>query len=297
MCSYEEQSKRESEKWDNFVKSGTSHYKYAKPLVAYASVMGYYNAKTYKKVVKERIFTLAKIQKGELVLDAGCGAGFLGKIAAKRGITVSRFVGMDFSKQLIRRAADVYSYCVLADICNMPFKNHCFDVIICSEVLEHIPSYAKGLREFFRVLKIGGRMVITTPNKYADMLIFPEKILVNLIAKLRKISGRLKKRNLENITSNKPSANLVYENTIYPGKLLQSIKRQGFTIMHFETAFFLFPLMYFKRKGWLFKFISSIISHLNNLPLNKFPLISLLGLHQLIVAFRMPKKGKITSKL
>ena len=51
-------SKNESEKWDELVRSGVSHYNVSEPLAAYVTIMGNHIATIYKKVVKEKIFRL-----------------------------------------------------------------------------------------------------------------------------------------------------------------------------------------------------------------------------------------------
>jgi SAM-dependent methyltransferase len=53
---------------------------------------------------------------------------------------------------------------VKADICNLPFKNETFDVILCNHVLEHIPDDTKAMQELCRVLKIGGWGIFQIPQ-------------------------------------------------------------------------------------------------------------------------------------
>lgn len=49
------------------------------------------------------------------------------------------------------------------DICDNPFRDNYFDVILCSHVLEHVPDDRKAMREFFRVLKPGGWAIMLVP--------------------------------------------------------------------------------------------------------------------------------------
>lgn len=53
---------------------------------------------------------------------------------------------------------------VKADICNLPFKENSFDVILCNHVLEHIPDDTKAMQELYRVLKPGGWGVFQIPQ-------------------------------------------------------------------------------------------------------------------------------------
>jgi len=53
---------------------------------------------------------------------------------------------------------------VKADICNLPFKDNEFDIILCNHVLEHIPDDTKAMQELYRVMKVGGYGVFQIPQ-------------------------------------------------------------------------------------------------------------------------------------
>jgi SAM-dependent methyltransferase len=53
---------------------------------------------------------------------------------------------------------------VKADICNLPFLDNEFDVILCNHVLEHIPDDTKAMQELYRILKPGGFGVLQIPQ-------------------------------------------------------------------------------------------------------------------------------------
>lgn len=53
---------------------------------------------------------------------------------------------------------------VKADICNLPFEDNSFDVILCNHVLEHIPDDAKAMQELYRIMKPGGWGVFQIPQ-------------------------------------------------------------------------------------------------------------------------------------
>lgn len=53
---------------------------------------------------------------------------------------------------------------VKADICNLPFADNTYDVILCNHVLEHIPDDSQAMRELYRVLKPGGMGIFQIPQ-------------------------------------------------------------------------------------------------------------------------------------
>lgn len=53
---------------------------------------------------------------------------------------------------------------VKADICNLPFNDNEFDVILCNHVLEHIPDDTKAMQELFRIMKPGGYGIFQIPQ-------------------------------------------------------------------------------------------------------------------------------------
>ncbi len=113
------------------------------------------------------------------VLDVGCGDGFLlEKLGGKLfGVDVSSFRVKNAIKRLGSRAI-----ILKANAKRLPFKDNFFDVVICSQVLEHIPNPQLVAREILRVTRKGGVIIITVPNETVMrfgrlcMLKFPVKI-------------------------------------------------------------------------------------------------------------------------
>lgn len=93
-------------------------------------------------------------------LDAGCGSGSFIR-------NFSNTVGLDADINKVRylkRAKGLNNRIMLGTITSMPFENETFEQIMCSEVIEHVPKSDKIFKEFRRVLKPGGRLVLTTPD-------------------------------------------------------------------------------------------------------------------------------------
>jgi SAM-dependent methyltransferase len=52
---------------------------------------------------------------------------------------------------------------IICDITNIPRPDHSFDAILCTEVFEHIPDPISAIKEFSRLLKPGGKLILTAP--------------------------------------------------------------------------------------------------------------------------------------
>lgn len=111
--------------------------------------------------------------KGLKVLDAACGEGYGSHLLSARAAHVS---GIDVSNDAIAHAQSRYSAAnlefIVADCCATPFVDQSFDCVISFETLEHLQDQQSLLAEFRRVLKPGGFLVISTPDKavYSDKL-------------------------------------------------------------------------------------------------------------------------------
>jgi 2-polyprenyl-3-methyl-5-hydroxy-6-metoxy-1,4-benzoquinol methylase len=100
---------------------------------------------------------------GALTLDAGCGYGPFSDAAMRRG---ARVVSVDLGMRLVLRAtARAGCAGVVADACTLPFRGGSFDLVVSSEMIEHTPAPERAIRELAGVLRGGGLLVVTTPNR------------------------------------------------------------------------------------------------------------------------------------
>lgn len=101
------------------------------------------------------------ISPGDCVLDAGCGTGkfFSLDFAKQAGC---QLVGIDLRQDL--SANSEIDFGVRAELNRLPFVDGSFDVVNCRLVIEHVDFPEAVLKEFYRVLKPGGRLAIFTPN-------------------------------------------------------------------------------------------------------------------------------------
>ncbi|MDC6390199.1 methyltransferase domain-containing protein [Maribacter sp. PR1] len=68
---------------------------------------------------------------------------------------------------------------IKADICNLPFKDNSFDVILCNHVLEHIPDDTQAMKELYRVLKPGGWGIFQIPQDLKRNTTFEDDSIVD----------------------------------------------------------------------------------------------------------------------
>jgi len=135
-------------------------------------------SKLTMKTIDYRIF---KLSANDVVLDLGCGEGrhVISTYIEGEGVLS---VGIDLSLKDLQTAQQRFSdfsvvhspgkhfSLAVGSALQLPFADHTFDKVLCSEVLEHIPDYQAALAEINRVLKPQGQLAISVPRY------FPEKI-------------------------------------------------------------------------------------------------------------------------
>ncbi len=126
-------------------------------------------------------FKNLKIKSGQKILDMGCGEGrHVARVCQEKEVFC---LGADLSFNDLVKTEEKLRFhdklndfqdsawaLGLTDVTNLSFKNNKFDVVICSEVLEHIPDDKKAAEELLRVLKNRGILAISVPR------FMPEKI-------------------------------------------------------------------------------------------------------------------------
>jgi len=114
------------------------------------------------------------LKKEDYLLDAGCGAGDLEEFIVKDNLDI-KVKGIDFSSKMIdqakKRFKEYNNICFKqADLDKkLSFKNDVFDGIVCISVLFSVPRVDFTLKEFNRVIKNGGRVVLIEPKPTFNM--------------------------------------------------------------------------------------------------------------------------------
>jgi ubiquinone/menaquinone biosynthesis C-methylase UbiE len=126
-------------------------------------------------------------------LDAGCGDGrYLAALASE---LPERSAGVDISERILEtaRAAAPHADLRRANLEQLPFADGEFDLMLCTQVVEHVVDAPAAVRELARVLQAGGVLVISTDNArnvVSKALNAPRTVLVRALA-LRGRRGRI----------------------------------------------------------------------------------------------------------
>ena len=112
------------------------------------------------------------IANDKYVLDYGCGRGYGAALVSNYADTI---IGVDINKEVINYCNKTHSALNLSfekidPNYLLPFEDKFFDVIVSFQVIEHIPEVQRYLFELKRVLKDGGVLFITTPNRKHRLL-------------------------------------------------------------------------------------------------------------------------------
>ena len=108
---------------------------------------------------------LSIIPRGSDILDAGAG-----ELRFKNDCGHLNYVAQDFGQYegkgeegLQTGEWDNNRLDIVSDITDIPVEDESFDALLCTEVLEHVPDAVSALKEFSRILKPGGILLVTAP--------------------------------------------------------------------------------------------------------------------------------------
>lgn len=193
---------------------------------------------------------LASLEEGETVLDLGSGAGFDCFLAAQKVGKNGKVIGVDMTPEMLERArenAGKGNYANvefrLGEIENLPIADNSVDVVISNCVINLSPDKKRVFNEVFRVLKPGGRLMV---SDIALLKPLPDVIRNSIEAYVGCVAGAsLREEYLEDIKAagfgdikimseevfptefilNDPSAKIVVENAGIKQSLAQDIAK------------------------------------------------------------------------
>lgn len=170
-------------------------------------------AEKIEKIIKQTL------EKDCSFLEVGCGTGEYLKFASNN---VSFLVGIDISTSYLIRTrlrTNNNAHLIRADATSLPFKDKTIDVLLCSEVIEHLLEPKKAIDEIFRVSR--NKIILTTPNQG--------------------IRRRLAKKMLGIEELKKRSSQVGHINILFIDDLIQSIDYKRWKIISKKTQYNLMP--------------------------------------------------------
>jgi SAM-dependent methyltransferase len=112
---------------------------------------------------RARLLQVRRLLRGVTGLVADVGAGH--SLLAAAGPMPFRLVACDLDTEAVRSMQDRGIAAVVASAQHVPFSARQFDAVFAGEIIEHLAEPHAALREWVRLLRPGGRLVVTTPNR------------------------------------------------------------------------------------------------------------------------------------
>lgn len=170
---------------------------------------------------------LASIQKGEVILDLGSGAGFDCFLAAQETGKTGKVIGIDITPEMVIQAkknAKKGNYknveFKVGDIENLPIKDNTIDLIISNCVINLSNEKENVFKEAYRVCKRGGRIMISDLILLKEL---PEYVLSSVEGHIACLSGTVRKEEYLEIIKQAGFKNIsIYKEQLFPLELMIS---------------------------------------------------------------------------
>ena len=202
------------------------------------------------------------------LLEVGCGPATMFEHFLARGF--DEVHGIDVSPEMIRQAESRIAHHPLADQCalrvadieHLPYADGTFDVVVAMGVLEYLSGYGAALAEIRRVLRRGGHVILTVPNRTSAYHLARSSYL-----NMRRLLGR-------------PRGTAMAVHPCIPWSLNRQLAAAGMDKVRSSACnFIFFPLKEVSER------VSSAVSS-RLAPLSRTPLAPLLGAQYIVKAVR-----------
>ena len=116
-----------------------------------------------RRILFSRIIEGLKLSRNAAVLDVGTSTGT--NLRMLRSLGFTQVTGLDQSADAIRYCAEKgLGHVQLGDICELPFPDNFFDLVLATDIVEHVPADVLAMSEIRRVLKPDGHLLLTVPT-------------------------------------------------------------------------------------------------------------------------------------
>jgi len=213
------------------------------------------------------------------VIDCGCGSGGYVRALADSGADV---VGIEYEAGKLREAGlapDVADRVDSGDVQDIGFEDGRFDVALLNEVLEHVPDDRRALREVYRVLRPGGRLVIFSPTRihpfetHGVRLRGSGRRVPHWIPFVPWIPIRLGRRLVDHWARN-----------YWPWELRARVRESGFEILHTGNVWQTFENISGHQPDWLRRAVPLLRALCERLE--RTPVLRAFGVSQVVVAVK-----------
>jgi len=118
--------------------------------------------------VREKALDAANLQSGKVAADIGAGTGFITEGLVDRGLNV---IAVDQSEAMLKVIKDKFPSsdqieCRVGEAKNLPVEDNGVDYVFANMYLHHVESPAKAIKEMARILKPGGKLIISDMDKH-----------------------------------------------------------------------------------------------------------------------------------
>ncbi|HHY36374.1 MAG TPA: class I SAM-dependent methyltransferase [Firmicutes bacterium] len=151
--------------------------------------------------IREMACDVAQVKAGQTAVDMGAGTGFITEELLKRGLHV---IAIDQSKEMLAVLTRKYGSssnitCIQADAYMIPLDNESVDFVMANMFLHHVEDPGRAIKEMARILKPGGKLIITDLDQHEHEFLRTEQYDVWLGFERPKVHDWLANANLTSI--------------------------------------------------------------------------------------------------